>query len=514
MNERIAAYSDYTSIDGDVDYRTFIKSKRILVNPLGKDISSSDVHPALFDFQREIVVWACRKGRCAVFAQTGLGKTMIQCEWARLMDQNTLIIAPLSVARQTVREGQKIDVDVRYVRNQGQVTPDHNIWITNYEMIDHFDASAFGAVVLDESSCLKSISSVTRQLLTDMFADTPYRLCCTATPAPNDRTEIGNHSEFLGITKMADMLAMFFVHANKEVFSDIGGYKLRRKLGNDNGQEWRLKHHAEEKFYRWMASWAMSINRPSDLGYDDHAFELPALHVNPVWIDYRYVPENQLVFTKLGGLSGARTVRRETLQQRCQIAAELVNNSTEQWIVWTGLNNESSLMASLIPDCVEVVGSDTPEFKTDSIEAFQDGKYRSIVSKASIMGFGLNLQNAHNQVFVGLSFSWEEWYQAIRRSYRFGQTSEVNIYVVLTEAEREIFDAIMMKERVATSMSEQLIQHVKGYEMDELGTYDQGINYAGNLPFILPEWMKSKCESSTNVSFAVNGFQSSAVLEM
>lgn len=457
-----------------LNYQEFLGAKRIVVGSAGKDIDINDVHPGLFEFQRQIVVWACRKGRCAVFADTGLGKTRIQLEWARLMGENTLILAPLSVARQSVREGQKIDVDVRYVRDQAQITDDHKLWITNYEMLDHFDPSAFGAVVIDESSILKALDSSTRRKLTEMFSKTPYRLACTATPAPNDRSEIGNHSEFLGITKMTDMLAMFFIHANKETITDVGGLKLRRKLGNDNGQEWRLKHHAEDRFYRWMASWAMSIRRPSDLGYDDGGFLLPPLHVHPLWIDYSYTPDNQLVFTGLNGLSGQRTVRRETLDLRCETAAELVNASNEQWIVWTGLNDESARMAELIPDCVEVVGSDSPEAKAAAIEAFQDGKYRVLVTKVSIAGFGMNFQNAHNQVFVGLSYSWEEWYQAIRRCYRFGQQYPVNIYVVLTEAEREVFDTIMSKERVAKDMSEQLIQHVRKYEMDELDAASEG----------------------------------------
>lgn len=450
------------------DYESFIAQKRIVSQPSGFEVPPEDIHPSLFPFQRDIVRWACKKGRAAIFADTGLGKTRIQVEWARLTGVNTLIIAPLSVARQTVREAAKIDVEVRYVRNQAQVTTDHHIWITNYEMIEHFDAAAFGAVVLDESSILKALDGKTRRLLTEMFADTPYKLACTATPAPNDRSEIGNHSEFLGVCKMADMLAMFFVHANKEVVSEIGGVKLRRKLGNDKGQEWRLKHHAEESFYRWMASWAMSIRKPSDLGYDDGGFILPPLHVHPIWIDYDYVPSDRLVFTGLNGLSGQRQVRRETTELRCQTAADLVNDSNEQWIVWTGLNTESSLMAELIPDSVEVVGSDSPEQKAAAIEAFQDGKHRVLVTKCSIGGYGLNLQNAHNQVFVGLSYSWEEWYQAIRRCYRFGQQHPVNIHVVLTEAEREVFDTIMSKEAVAKDMSEQLIAHVRKYEMDEL----------------------------------------------
>jgi len=217
-----------------------------------------------------------------------------------------------------------------------------------------------------------------------------------------------------------------------------------------------------------MASWAMSIRKPSDLGYDDNGFNLPPLNVTPTWIEYDYVPDDQLVFVNLGGLSGHRAVRKETAQLRCETAAQLVNASDEQWIVWTGLNTESSLMAELIPDAVEVVGSDSPEQKASAIEAFQDGKYRVLVTKPSIAGFGMNFQNAHNQVFVGLSYSWEEWYQAIRRCYRFGQTKQVNVYVILTRPEQEVFDTIMQKEAVAMNMSQQLIDHVRSYEMEDI----------------------------------------------
>jgi DNA modification methylase len=456
------------------DYKDFIASKRFIAGSNGVEIDAGQVHPRLFPFQRDIVKWACHKGRAGVFADTGLGKTLISLEWARMMGQRTLFVAPLSVARQTVRISKDIQVDVRYVRNQAQVTDDCNLWITNYEMLGHFDASQFGAVVLDESSILKAFDGVTKKSLTEMFQATPYRLCCTATPAPNDIVEIGNHAEFLGICTASEMQAMFFVHANKDVYTDIGGVQVRKKLGNQHGQEWRLRHHAENKFYQWMASWAMSVRKPSDLGYSDEGYILPAMHVNPIWIDYDYVPEGQIVFTDLGGLSGASKVRRTVLKERCEAAAEIVNANDEQWIVWTTLNDESNLMASLIEDAVEVVGADSPESKATDIEAFQDGKYRVLISKPGIAGYGLNLQNARNQIFVGLSYSWEEWYQAIRRSYRFGQTREVNIYVVLTEAEREILNTIQMKETVANRMAEQLIAHVRGFEMDELTGTDIG----------------------------------------
>ena len=451
-----------------MNYQDFISGKAAKFDGVGITVNPDDVHPLLMPFQRQIVRWACGKGRCAVFADTGLGKTYIQLEWARLMGKNTLIVAPLSVARQTARMAHNVGLDARYVRSQDQVNTDHRLWITNYEMIEHFDANAFGAVVLDESSILKSLDGKTRRMLTDMFSDTPYRLACTATPAPNDRSEIGNHAEFLGITTTSEMLAMFFVHANREIITEIDGFRLRKKLGNDSGQEWRLKHHAETAFYRWMASWAMSIRKPSDLGFEDDGFILPDLAIKPMWLDFDYRPTDKLVFTGLDGISGHRDVLRQTTDMRCQHAADLVNNTEGQWIVWCHLNAESSLMASLIPDCVEVVGADSPERKAEAIEAFQDGKHRVLVTKPSIAGFGMNFQNAHQQVFVGLSYSWEEWYQAIRRCYRFGQTKPVDVHVVLTRVEQEVYDTIMSKEAVARSMAANLIAHVKDFEIEQL----------------------------------------------
>lgn len=450
------------------DYKAFLSAKHIRAQAQGIDVDPADLHPMLFPFQRDITVWACKKGRAAVFADTGLGKTFIQLEWARMMDQMTLIVAPLSVARQTVREGAKINCDVRYVRSQAEVTPEHCIYITNYEMLEHFDAAAFGAVVLDESSILKSLDGKTRQKLTEMFADTPYRLACTATPAPNDRAEIGNHSEFLGYATTAEMLAMFFIHANKIIETEVNGRVFRRKLGNDNGQEWRLKHHAHDAFFRWLSSWAMSIRKPSDLGYDDNGYILPPLTITPHWLDHDYVPDDSLVFTGLKGVTNRRKVRRSTTDTRINAAAALVNNSDGQWLVWTDLNDESARITAMIPGAVEVKGADDPEYKAAMIEAFQDGQFRVLVTKPRIAGFGMNFQNAPNQCFVGLNDSWEQFYQAIRRSYRFGQTQPVNVHIVLTEIEREIYDNIMRKEALATEMSTQLIEAVKGYELDEL----------------------------------------------
>jgi hypothetical protein len=450
------------------EYADFLASKAIVFQNHGIDVPDSDIHPLLFPFQRDITKWALRKGRAAIFADTGLGKTFIQLEWARLLNERVLIIAPLSVARQTIREAGKINVPIQYVRHGSEISGDGKCWITNYEMIEHFDPLLFGGVVLDESSILKSLSSVTRRKLIEMFRDTKYRLCCTATPAPNDRAEIGNHSEFLGIMKQSEMLACFFVHANLVIEEEISGRMMRTKLGNAHGQEWRLKWNARESFYRWMSSWAMSIRTPSDIGYNDDGFILPPLNVIPVWFDSEVKTEGKLFFDGLGGLRGRGEVRKSVVADRSALVANLVNSTSGQWIVWTGLNTESAALAKAIPDSIEIVGADSPEKKAALIESFQDGMSRVMVTKSSIAGFGMNFQNAANMVFVGLNDSWEMYYQSIRRCWRFGQKKPVNVYVVLAHAEQEIYQNVIQKEAVARAMSAELIAAVRKYEEGEL----------------------------------------------
>lgn len=439
------------------DYQTFLEQKRIIAPTAGRDIPLDAVHPALFPFQRDLVRWAVRKGRAALFADTGLGKTRMQVEWARLIGGRTLIAAPLSVARQTVREAEKIGVTVRYVRNPADVTD--GISITNYELIDRFDASVFDAVVLDESSILKALDGTTRQRLTEMFAETPYRLACTATPAPNDIAEIANHAEFLGVMRRVEMLASFFIH------DDAG---------------WRLKRHAETAFYRWMASWAMSVRRPSDLGYSDDGYALPPLTVSPLWVESDYVPEGQMFFTALKGIQGRTAVRKGTLDQRVAAAAALVNADDQPWIVWCGLNDESDALAAAIPGAVVVEGAMAPDEKAARIEAFQDAQHRVLITKPKIAGFGMNFQHCARMVFVGLSDSFEAYYQCIRRCYRFGQTRPVEARIVLSDAEESIYHNVMQKELEAQTMSQKLIEQVQGYERDEMADMPQHVAYTTN----------------------------------
>lgn len=439
------------------DYASFLDSKRLKVHAVGPTIDG-EPHPMLFPFQRDLVRWAVRKGRAALFADTGLGKTFMQLEWARLIGERALIVAPLSVARQTIREAAKLGLEVTYSRD-GTV---HPLTITNYEMVPHFDPADFGAVVLDESSILKSLDGKTRRTLTEMFADTPYRLACTATPAPNDISEIGNHAEFLGVMTHSEMLSAFFVHGS---------------LGQGEKDGWRLKGHAEDAFFRWLASWGMAVRRPSDLGYADDGFALPPLTIRSEFVATDYVPDGQLFFGGLKGVTDRARVRRGTVDDRVALAAGLVNDSTDQWIVWHGLNSEGEALERSIPGAVMVEGSQTPEQKADALERFQDGQYRVLITKPSIAGFGMNFQNAHRMAFVGLSDSWESYYQSIRRCWRFGQTEPVEAVVVLSDAEAAIYENVMRKEAEAKQMQERLIEHVAAFERDELAGLPDTFTY-------------------------------------
>lgn len=428
------------------NYHTFLKRKTRIVGECGIEVDPSKVHQMLKPFQRDQVLWALRKGRCALFDDTGLGKTFMQLEWGRILEGKGLIVAPLSVARQTVREGRKIGVSVKYCRHNDEI--EDGINITNYEMVGQFDPSIFKWVVLDESSILKSIDGKTKAKLIEMFQDTPFKLCCSATPAPNDIAEIANHTAFLGHATREEMLATFFVH-------------------DDEG--WRLRGWANEgPFYQWLSTWAMSVRKPSDIGYDDDGYILPPLNVYPVFVRSDVVPDGQLFFTGLKGITDRSSVRRQTIKARTEKVIEVVSGSDDQWLIWCGMNEEAALIHKAIPGSVNVEGSTQLEDKITAIESFQDGQLRYLVTKPKIAGHGMNLQNCHNMVFVGLSDSYEAYYQCIRRCYRFGQTKPVNVYIVLSDAEQGIYQNVLRKEEEARRMSDKLIEHVREYEKDEI----------------------------------------------
>ncbi len=418
-------------------YAEFLATKRRVVHDVGRQVRRGDVHPMLHDWQQEVVTWAVGKGRSALFEDCGLGKTFQQVEWARLSADTSLILAPLSVARQTVREARKIDVDVRYVRHGAEVTGP-GVWITNYEMAEHFDPSMFGALVADESSLLKNVDGKTRQMLTKRFASVPYRLACTATPAPNDVAELTTHAEFLGLMSRAEMLAAYFVH-------------------DEDG--WRLKGHGAEPMYQWMATWAVALRRPSDMGYSDEGYALPPLRIIPEVVHAEIDSGEQLFATDLGGVGGRAAVRRSTLAARVEATVDLVAGA-DQWIVWCGLNDEAETVARSVKGAVNVPGSWTPDAKAKALEAFQDGDVRVLVSKPSVCGHGMNFQQCSKMVFVGLSDSWESYYQAIRRCYRFGQTRPVDAHIVVSALEQQIVDNVRRKEEEAARMTEALVRHV------------------------------------------------------
>ena len=451
----------------DVEYSKFLEAKNIAISYYGKDINVDQINKILFPFQKDVTRWAIKKGRAAIFLDTGLGKTFCQLEWARLIGARTLIIAPLSVARQTVREGKKINIDIKYVRSQDDITDDYNIYITNYEIIDCFDFSMFQAVVLDESSILKCLSGKIRRRLTELCSKIPYRLACTATPAPNDNTEIGTHAEFLGICTHAEMLAQFFVNANREHTFIVGNRTYRKKGSNKGGTEWRLKHHAEKPFFKWLSAWAISMIQPSDLGYEDEGFILPKLEIIPHFAQSDYVPDGSLFFTSLRGISDRAKIRRSTINARLEILKEVVNNSSDQWIIWAGLDEESRAIKNNF-GAIEVKGSDSSDYKAQTFEDFQDGKIKIMVTKPRIGGFGMNFQNAHRMAFFGLSDSWESWYQCIRRQWRYGQKQAVDVHVILSDIEQAIYTNIQRKDAMAKRLRVGLIEHLKNYELEEL----------------------------------------------
>lgn len=420
-----------------VSYAEFLAGKRRAVPDHGTTVDPGEIHPSLFEFQRDLVAWSLRKGRAAIFADCGLGKSRIQLEWARLCGGTSLIVAPLSVARQTVREGQAIDLGVTYVRHGSEVTGP-GVWITNYEMVEHFDPLSFGAVVLDESSILKNVAGKTRTRLTEQFASVPRRLACTATPAPNDVAELTNHAEYLGIMPRAEMLAAYFVH-------------------DDEG--WRLKGHAVDPMFEWMATWAAALRRPSDLGHDDDGYDLPPLHIVSQVVAADIEADGQLFATDLGGIGGRASVRRASLGARVARAVELAEGD-DQWIVWCGLNDEAAGVAKALEGAVNVEGSWDHEAKANALEAFQDGAIRVLVSKPSVCGFGMNFQNAHRMAFVGLSDSYEAYYQAIRRCWRFGQTHPVEAHIIVSDLEEQIVSNVRRKEADAAKTTDRLVRHV------------------------------------------------------
>lgn len=463
------------------NYKDFLKSKQSTVIPTGFEISNELVkssYPFLFDWQQYIMPWLVKKGRAALFLDTGLGKTIIQLVWADIICKHTggkvLILAPLAVSAQTVKEGERFGISVTPCRSSEDVRDGINI--TNYEMLDHFNADDFIGVVLDESSILKNYMGSIKQMIINAFKDIPYKIAATATPSPNNPMELLNQSEFLGVMQRSNALSIWFVHDSA------------------NTSDYRLKGHAVKSFWEWVSSWAVYISKPSEIGFSDEGYILPPLNEQEIVIPiddsstdidegfFRHIDTSATAFHK---------EKRFTAEVRAAKCAEIIESlpEDEQFIVWCYTDYEADLLKKHIPGAVEVRGSHKSEFKEQAALDFVSGKIRVLISKPRIFGMGLNFQNCHNTVFCGVDFSFESYYQTVRRFYRFGQKSAVNVYIVIGSTEQRILSAVREKEKMQQEMKMGIRNQIQEYQNAELKQRDFRLDL--NTPKIeIPNWIK------------------------
>lgn len=423
-------------------YDEYLENKKVRVAESGFAISDDELNPQLFPFQKFCVKRALAQGKYALFEDCGLGKTFQQLEWANNVAKHTnkpvIIFAPLGVVGQTINEGKRFGYEVTAIEDTETNEPKNGIYITNYDNMEHIDASYFAGVVLDESSILKNFQGKTKQKLVDDYMNTPYKLCCTATPSPNDATELCNHAEFLNIMTRGEMLAMYFVHDGGETAS------------------WRLKGHAEQAFWDFVSGWAVMLNKPQDIGFEMEGYELPPLNIIDVPIETKK-RDNGMLFNDIAvNATGFHKEIRATSEERLNKVAELVNNSSESFLIWIAQDEEGKVLRSLIPDAIEVKGSDSKDYKKDKLIGFGKGDFRVLITKLKIAQFGLNFQNCHNQIFASLDFSFESTYQGIRRSYRFGQNNEVNIYLITTDTMQNVKGIFEKKQSEFRKMQESM----------------------------------------------------------
>ena len=434
-----------------MDYDEFVRAKRRAEVATGH--IPGDLNEHLFDFQHAIVSWAVRRGRAAIFADTGLGKTLMQLSWADEVASHTngkvLVLAPLAVSEQTIEQGSTFGIEVKRVPHSG-VIDGPGVWITNYERMEAIDFTELHGLVLDESSILKAHDGKTRSAIIGNAQGVPYRLSCTATPSPNDFEELGNQCEFLGVMSRTEMLATYFVN-------DTG----------DTGT-WRLKGWGASKFWEWMGTWAVVLRSPTDLGFDGSRYELPPLQY------FEHVVETEAIGDDLFsrpamGLAERRKAQRDSVEQRCKALADVVNaDPSEPWLIWCHLNDEAALLQSLIPGSVNVQGSDSAESKAKNLLGFAHGEVRVLISKPKIAGFGMNWQHCARMAFVGLDDSFEKFYQAVRRCYRFGQKRSVEVHLFTAENEGQILANLKRKEVQHHEMSANMIEHMKDIMNTEL----------------------------------------------
>lgn len=460
-------------------YQEFLDSKRIFAAPCGFKIDRATINPMMsgsHEFQADIVEWACGRGKAAVFANTGLGKGPIQMEWCRQVtmytDRDTLIIAPLAVSQQFKREAVKFGYHVNVCKSQADVMPGINI--TNYERIKLFDLSRFVGVALDESSCVKDFNSKIFKSLLEGLALTPYKLCSTATPSPNDHTELGTHAELLDVMSRAQMLAMFFEHDGGET------------------SKWTLKGHGKKPFWKFVASWAVCLSTPADLGYDDSAYVLPPLKMNEhiVQVDHSINTDGMLFRCPDMSATGLHKEMRLTAQDRALKVAQLVREEPfVPWIIWVNTDYEADAIREALPRCIEVKGPHSQEKKEAAICHFLESPDDWLLSKLSIFGFGINAQACRNMAFMGLNYSFEQFFQGIRRCWRFGQTEEVNVHIVMAETEGAILNTIRRKEAQYEELQREMNLAMRE---EQLTARHRGGNYEHLMEMRIPEWLTTQ----------------------
>lgn len=454
-------------------YNEFLNNKKKYTISKGIEVNTKEINNKLFEWQKECVKWSLKKGKSALFEACGLGKTMQQLEWAyqihKHTEENVLIVAPLGVASQTAKEeAPKLGYEVKIIRNNNDISKGINI--INYEMLENIDTSQFVGVVLDESSILKNFTGKMRTKITECFKDTKYKLCCTATPAPNDYMELLNHADFLDVMSSAQALSIYFINDMK------------------TGQ-WRLKGHATVDFWKWVSSWALNIEKPSDIGFKDTGYILPKLNeyeeiVDIDLIDNNY--ENGLFRDIQMSATSFYKEKKNTIKDRAKRVKKIIDlHPKEQYLIWVDMNEEADELKKIIPTAVEVRGTDKNEFKEESSQKFKSGEIQILISKPKIFGYGMNFQNCHNVIFCGLTYSYENYYQALRRLYRFGQTKEVNSYIVLGSTEKVILETIRRKEEQQRQMKNSMDLSVKDIQLLEItGTskYEESMNKMIELP--------------------------------
>jgi len=455
-----------------IEYREYIARKKTLDVKSG--FSPSLINASAKAHQKTVLEFAINRGKSAAFLDTGLGKSLIELEFARQCAEETgkpsLILTPLAVAGQMVSEGRKFGIDARQIRDQSQVGS--GIMVANYERLQKLDPSCFGAVVLDESSILKSFAGKTRIMLMDAFAQTPFKLAATATPSPNDHTELGNHAEFLGVMRQQEMLSKWFINDTSTA-----------------SQDWRLKGHAVDDFWQWVASWSRCATMPSDIGGDDDGYILPGIdrHMHEVEADRSHDTQGMLFRIPEMSATSFHAEKKLTLVQRCERAAELATHD-KPVTVWCETNDESAMLAKIIPDAVEIHGSLDADEKERRLFGFANGDFRVIVTKPKIAGFGVNWQHCAHAVFASISFSYEQHYQAVRRSYRFGQKEIVRNDIVISDTERSIWDAVNVKGAKHDEMKRRMADAM----LKAQSTSETRVKYERPIELAFPEWIRTE----------------------